>query len=359
MDRTGRRRVGLRDVAQRLGVSAVTVSNAFNRPDQLSPALRARVLEAAAEMGYAGPDPSARMLRTGHAGAIALYNHDPITYLLEDPVATGFMGGIAEVCQERQTGLLVLPGAATARGGPTAIDTAAVDGFILYALAEDDPGLPRILARRQPVVAVDVGFVAGATAVVGIDDRAAAGSAAEHLLQLGHRSLAVLAMELHADGCSGLADRPRIATASFPVTRRRWQGYADAFARFGIDPAAVPVWETVGNAEHGAEAGARVLLDRGSERRPTAILAMSDRLALGALRAAGRLGLQVPEDLSIVGFDDIPQAREAGTGLTTIRQPSREKGRLAARLLLDGGTAGGGTILLPTELVCRGSTRAA
>jgi DNA-binding LacI/PurR family transcriptional regulator len=357
MDRTNRRRVGLRDVAQRLGVSAVTISNAFNRPDQLSPGLRERVLKAAADMGYAGPDPSARMLRTGHAGAIALYNHDPITYLLEDPVAIGFMGGVAEICQERQTGLLVLPGAATARGGPTAIDTAAVDGFILYALAEDDPGLPRVLARRQPVVAVDVGPVAGA-AGVGIDDRAAAAVAAEHLLQLGHRSLAVIAMEFHADGRSGLADRPRIETASFRVTRQRWQGYADACARFGIDPATVPVYETVGNAEHGAEAGARVLLDRGSERRPTAILAMSDRLALGALRAAGQLGLHVPEDFSIVGFDDIPQAREVGTGLTTIRQPSREKGRVAAKLLLDGRTAGGEMILLPTELVRRGSTRA-
>jgi DNA-binding LacI/PurR family transcriptional regulator len=356
MDRTSRRRVGLRDVAQRLGVSAVTVSNAFNRPDQLSPALRARVLATAAEMGYAGPDPSARMLRTGHAGAIALYHHDPIAYLLEDPIAIAFMGGIGDLCQERQTGLLVLPGAATAGPGPTAIDTAAVDGFILYALAEDDPGLARILARRQPVVAVDVGPVTDAAAV-GIDDRAAAALAAEHLLRLGHRALAVLAMEFHADGRSGLADRHRIETARFRVTRQRWQGYADACARFGVDPAAVPVWETVGNAEQGAEAGAQALLDRGPDP-PTAILAMSDRLALGVLRAAGRRGLRVPEDLSVVGFDDIPRAGEAGAGLTTIRQPSREKGRLAARLLLDGRVVAGETILLPTELVRRGSTRA-
>lgn len=357
MSRTNRQRVGLRDVAQRLGVSAVTVSNAFNRPDQLSPSLRERVLRTAAEMGYAGPNPSARMLRTGHTGAIALYNHDPITYLLEDPIAIAFMGGIAELCQERQTGLLVLPGAVTTWPGPTAIDTAAVDGFILYALAEDDPGLLRVLARRQPIVAVDVGPVPG-TVRVGIDDRAAAAMAAEHLLQLGHRSLAVLAMEFHADGRCGLADRSRIETASFRVTQQRWQGYADACTRFGIDPFTVPVYETVGNAEHAAKSGARLLLDRRPKHRPTAILAMSDRLAMGALRAARQLGLYVPDDLSIVGFDDIPQAHEVGPGLTTIRQPSREKGRLAARLLLDGGTTGGETILLPTELVRRGSTRA-
>jgi DNA-binding LacI/PurR family transcriptional regulator len=296
------------------------------------------------------------MLRTGHAGAIALYNHDPITYLLEDPIAIAFMGGIAEICQERQTGLLVLPGATTTGSGPMAIDTAAVDSFIVYALAEDDPGLARILARRQPVVAVDVGPVAGAT-TVGIDDRAAAALAAEHLLQLGHRSLAVIAMDFNADGRIGLADRSRIETASFRITRERWQGYADACARFGIDPATIPVYETVGNTEQSAEAGAHILLGQ-SSRRPTPILAMSDRLALGAMRAAGQLGLNVPKDLSIVGFDDIPQAREVGTGLTTIRQPSREKGRLAAQVLLDGKMAGSETILLPTELVRRGSTSA-
>jgi DNA-binding LacI/PurR family transcriptional regulator len=356
MNQTNQRRVGLRDVAQRLGVSAVTVSNAFNRPDQLSPALRERVLKAAAEIGYIGPAPSARMLRTGHAGAIALYNHDPITYLLEDPIAIAFMRGIAEICQEQQTGLLVLPGAATARPGPMAIDTAAVDSFIVYALAEDDPGLARILARRQPVVAVDVGPVAGAT-TVGIDDRAAAALAAEHLLQLGHRSLAVIAMDFNADGHTGLANRSRIETARFRITRERWQGYADACARFGIDPATIPVYETVGNTEQSAEAGARILLGQ-SSRRPTAILAMSDRLALGAMRAAEQLGLNVPKDLSIIGFDDIPQAREVRTGLTTIRQPSREKGRIAAQVLLDGKMVGRETILLPTELVRRGSTSA-
>jgi DNA-binding LacI/PurR family transcriptional regulator len=167
----------------------------------------------------------------------------------------------------------------------------------------------------------------------------------------------VIAMDFSADGHTGLADRFRIETASFRITRERWQGYADACARFGIDPATIPVYETIGNAEHGAEAGARILLAQ-SSKRPTAILAMSDRLALGAMRAAEQLGLNVPRDLSIVGFDDIPQAREVGTGLTTIRQPSREKGRLAAHVLLDGKMAGSETILLPTELVRRGSTSA-
>jgi DNA-binding LacI/PurR family transcriptional regulator len=345
--------VGLRDVAQKLGVSAVTVSNAFNRPDQLSPALRERVLAAAAELGYSGPQPAARMLRTGRAGAIALYNHDPITYLLEDPFAIAFMSGLSDLCHERQVGLLILPGAVSGRPGATAIDAAAVDGFVLYALAEDDPGLARVLARPEPVVAVDlVGAVAGA-ASVGIDDRAAAAAAAEHLLGLGHRALAVLAMEFRADGWSGPADSARAAAATFRVTRERWRGYADALGRWGLDPRDVPVFETVGNTEAAGQAGASALLGGDAARRPTAILAMSDRLAFGALRAARSLGLRVPADLSVVGFDDVPRAREAEPGgLTTVRQPSREKGRAAARLLLDGG----GAVLLPTELVVRGTT---
>lgn len=357
MARSGQGRVGLREVAQRLGVSAVTVSNAYNRPDQLSPGLRRRVLAAAAELGYAGPQPAARMLRTGRAGAIALYNHDPITHLLEDPLAIAFMSGVSELCHERQVGLLILPGAVSGRPDASAIDAAAVDGFLLYALAEDDPGRARVLARRQPVVAVDVDPIEGAAAV-GIDDRAAAALAAEHVLALGHRSLAVLALEITASLRTGLADPDRIAAATFRVTRERWRGYADVLARHGIDPRSVPVFETASNGEVGGEAGGRALLDPGAAgRRPTAILAMSDRLALGALRAARGLGLRVPEEVAIVGFDDVPRAREAG--LTTIRQPAREKGRAAARLLLDGGGTGPRTVLLPTELVVRRSTAGA
>jgi DNA-binding LacI/PurR family transcriptional regulator len=349
--------VGLRDVAQRLGVSAVTVSNAYNRPDQLSPALRQRVLAVAAELGYAGPQPAARMLRTGRAGAIALYNHDPITHLLEDPTATAFMSGVSELCHAHQVGLLILPGAVSGRPGASAIDAAAVDGFILYALAEDDPGRARVLARRQPVVGVDVDPIAGA-ASVGIDDRAAAEQAAAHVLGLGHRALAILALELDAGGRTGLVDPDRItAAASFRVTHERWRGYADAAAHAGIDPRRIPVFETAGNSEAGGEAGARAFL-LAAAPRPTAILAMSDRLALGVLRAARALELRVPEDLAVVGFDDIPEA--AAAGLTTLRQPSREKGRVAARLLLEDAVAGERPrVLLPTELVVRRSTRPA
>jgi DNA-binding LacI/PurR family transcriptional regulator len=233
-----------------------------------------------------------------------------------------------------------------------AIDAAAVDGFILYALAGEDAGLARVLARRQPMVAVDCPPIASALAEVGIDDRAAAAQAAEHLLALGHRRLAVLAMEFEPDGRTGPASLARAEAASFHVTRQRWLGCAEACRRHGLDPAAVPIAEAAPNSEAAGRAAGQLLLR--SPQRPTAILAMSDRLAIGALEAAAELGLRVPGDLSVTGFDDIPAARRMS--LTTVRQPAREKGRLAARILGGAAQPAGKRLVLPTELVRRGST---
>src|SRR3990172_3510502 len=107
---TLRQRLTLRDLAASLGVSKTTVSNAFSRPDQLSPQLRTRVLEAARAAGYAGPDPLARMLMTRRAGAIGLILPESLPFALDDPVASELIRGIADACEERRLGLLVVPG---------------------------------------------------------------------------------------------------------------------------------------------------------------------------------------------------------------------------------------------------------
>ena len=96
--------VNLKSLARHLGVSAMTVSNAFNRPGELSASLRQRILSTAANLGYHGPRPTGRMLRTGLAGAVALFNPDPIPHLFEDSNASAFMAGISEVCEKRHTG---------------------------------------------------------------------------------------------------------------------------------------------------------------------------------------------------------------------------------------------------------------
>src|SRR5215469_13420929 len=322
--RPQRHHVTLKSLAKHLGVSAMTVSNAFNRPEELSANLRQRILASAAEAGYHGPRPSGRMLRTGRAGAIALSNPDPIPHLFEDSNASAFMAGISEVCAKHQYGLTVLPPVQDA-SRQTAVDKVAVDGFILYAIPDYSSIVNRILDRQLPTVTVDMTKLPE-IAAVGIDDRAAARKIADHVLQFGHRSIAVLSLEMMPDGFSGLVNCDRVEKCRGPVTQQRLFGYFEALKDAGIDPAKVPIYEIRINDDAEASYWTRRFLKR-NRNRPTAIFSMSDRMAFGALRAATQLGLKVPRDLSIVGFDDIPQAAESSPYLTTVRQPSRAKGQ--------------------------------
>src|SRR5246127_1645324 len=164
-----RDQVTLKSLAQQLGVSAMTVSNAFNRPKELSANLRQLILSTAANAGYQGPRPSGRILRPGLAGAIALANPDPIPHLFEDSNASAFMAGISEICEQHQFGLTVLPPVPD-DSRLTAVDKVAVDGFILYAIPDHSSIVKRILGRQLPTVTVDMSKLP-AVAAVGIDDR--------------------------------------------------------------------------------------------------------------------------------------------------------------------------------------------
>jgi DNA-binding LacI/PurR family transcriptional regulator len=347
-----RNQVNLKSLARHLGVSAMTVSNAFNRPGELSAGLRQRILSTAANLGYHGPRPTGRMLRTGQAGAIAIFNPDPIPHLFEDINASAFMAGISEVCEKHQYGLTVLPPAPD-DSRLTAIEKVAVDGFILYAIPDHSPLVNRVLGRQLPTVTVDMGKLPQ-VAAVGIDDRAAARQIAEHVLQAGHRRIAILSLELMPDGFSGRVNAERVKECRASVTQHRLLGYSDALRKAGIDPARVPIFEVRTNDD--AEAGfwARSLLEQ-KRSRPTAIFSMSDRMAFGALRAAAQLALQVPRDLSIVGFDDVPQAAGCIPALTTIRQPSKTKGLLAASIVAGEVPYTSELRLLPVELMERES----
>lgn len=353
MGRAGGRQgqVRLADVAAELGVSAMTVSNAFNRPEQLSAALRVRVLEAATRLGYHGPRPAGRLLRTGRAGAIALVNPDPLGHLLDDPAAVAFMRGVAGLCQERQQGLLIVA-AAVGHAAPAAIESAAVDGFILYTAPASGPVVSRVAARGLPMVAVDMAPVAGAVPV-GIADREAARLAAEHVLRLGHRRLAIVALDAQPDGHAGPAAPARLAGATVHVTRQRYLGYRDALTAAGVEPESVPIIEIPGIDAGLAAHHARCLWTE-CRNVPTAVLCMSDALAISVLRGAAGIGLAAPADLSIVGFDDVPMA--AAMELSTVRQPLRRKGELAAQLLLDGREVETPPTPLPVELVPRRSS---
>lgn len=292
----------------------MTVSNAFNRPDQLSAALRARILEHARERGYAGPDPLARGLRRGRAGAIGLISDTPLSYAFDDPAASAVMAGLCAVAEDEGLGLLLL-----ARG---VLPDAVVDGIVVYSVREQDPLLSLARDRELPTVIIDQP-VGTSLPTVGIDDERAAREAAEHLLERGHERFAVVSFGLDNDDRTGPADLARRRASPYAVSRGRLAGYGAALEAAGIAWADVPVLECVGSSRTAGRAAAEALL--AGDAPPTAILATSDVLALGVIDAAG-------DAVSVVGFDDIPAA--AAAGLTTVRQDHHAKGRVAGELLL-------------------------
>lgn len=341
-----------RDVAAELGVSVKTVSNAYRRPDQLSADLRERILAAATRLGYPGPDPVASGLRRRRVGAIGVAYANRLSYAFDDPAARELLAGITGAAESAGAGLLLLPGSSDPEKRRLAINDAIIDGLIVASLADDDPILRTALDRHLPVVVVDQPrpeLLGPGIPWVGVEDRPAAAQAADHLLRLGHRRIGVVCFGLRRHSPRGLADLAEQARSSLAVSRDRLAGYRQAAESFGLAWADVPVHQGTDSTPAEGETGALAVLAR--EPRPTALLCMSDRLAEGALRAAAALGLRVPRDLSIVGFDDaVPTA--ADLGLTTVRQPQREKGRLAAQALLG---APRNTTLL-TELIVRRST---
>jgi DNA-binding LacI/PurR family transcriptional regulator len=356
------RQITLQRIADEVGCSAKTVSNAFNRPDQLSAALRTRILDRAKEMGYAGPNPLAAGLRRGRVGAIGFAYANPLPYAFMDPVSVELLAGIASVAEGSGAGLLLVPGSAHPERSAAAVGTAVIDGLIIGSLADDDPLAAAALGRGLPMAIIDQPRPEIFTprtrfprpSWVGIDDRAAARAAAEHVLDLGHRRLGVVSFGLHRSPRPGLADQAEQARATYAVTRDRLLGYRDAVTRAGLDFTRVPV--AAGTDSTPAEGAAATELLLGHRPVPTAILCLSDRLAEGALHTLSSHGLSVPGDMSVVGFDDAAPA--VLLGLTTVRQPVRRKGELAARALVARIFAQPAAELqrLPTQLVRRSST---
>jgi DNA-binding LacI/PurR family transcriptional regulator len=231
-----------------------------------------------------------------------------------------------------------------------------MDGFILYAIPEESSIIQRILGRQLPAVTVDMQRIPGVPAVI-LDDRGSARNIAHHVLQLGHKKITILSLDMRQDGIWGRVASSRLKQCNMVVTRERLLGYSDALADVGIDLRGVPIYEVRSGDEDQAYSQAIAFLEE-KAARPTGIFAMSDRLALGAMRAATKLGLRVPEDVSVVGFDDIPQASASTPPLTTICQPKREKGFLAASILVGDLPYSEEARVLPTELVVRDSVAA-
>lgn len=342
-------RVTLQTIADRLGVSRATVSYAFSRPDQLSDGLRRRILEVADELGYAGPNPTARSLRLGRAGALGMIFSETLAYAFADPYAVGFFQGLATAAEDAGVGLCILPLPHGDRRSETVRD-AVVDSFCVMSLPDGHPALAEVFARKLPVVMVDEPYVPGHP-FVGTDEPTAAATAARHVLELGHRRVGVAMVGLHDDGYTGWASQERQEGALFEAMRRRRGGYQRAFEEAGVDWSGVPFYEVARNTRAAGKKAGHALL--ACDPRPTAILTNTDVLALGVLDAASDLGLDVPGELSVVGFSD-SAAEDAG--LTTIRQAKREMGEATGRLLLSGAAAKPERLIFPHELIVRTST---
>lgn len=392
------RRVTLKDVARALKVSPATVSNAYNRPDQLSPGLRARILDTAQTLGYSGPDPLASSLRRGRAGAAGVVYDATLSYAFADPAASLFLGGLARALEEQSLSLLLIPSPhtpshpnpasrtdlnnaglyrtvpniAAANATQTApkvipavtrVQSASVDGFIVYSASNGSDLLRAVMGRGLPVVLVDQSPGSGAahirTAQIGIDDAGGAREAARHLLEHGHRAIGVLSLEFGPPDRAtppigqprGTVTAVREAQMSYHSTSERLRAYREAALK--VDGAALHVMEAQDNTPQEAETLALELLR--SRPEITALLCMSDVLAQGALSAARTLRLHVPGQLSVVGYDDVPSS--AALGLSSVHQPTAQKGELAGRALLEllsGGAAR--ALTLPTRLMVRGSS---
>lgn len=342
-----RARGTLKDVARAVGVSHTTVSNAFNRPDQLSSGLREKIVAAARSMSYPGPNPAARMLRTGFVRTIAVMWTDPMPHAFEDQAAASFLAGVAEACSARNLGMLLVQGG---EGGSRSVRAAAIDGLIIYSMPNSSGTLQMVAERALPTVVVDQPTIPNIP-FVGIDNRAASRTAAQHLRALGHRRFAIVSLRLDTVGHRGFVEPERFTSGCFELSRRRIQGYLDVLGR-NRSEFPLRIWECPCSTEEEGRVAAESLL--AMQPRPTAILAASDRLAIGVIETAKALKVRVPQDVSVVGFDDIPSASLITPNLTTTSQPLREKGRLAVASLLDGN--GPLRRVLPTELIIRNST---
>jgi DNA-binding LacI/PurR family transcriptional regulator len=331
----GQARPTLRDVAERAGVSVSTASLVFSGKGPVAEATGERVRAAAVELGFTGPNPLAASLRQGRSGAIGVLVEGRLRMAFRDPFAIAVLDGLAEVLEAVPTGMLLI-GQPRGDGesvvpqlAPLALDAVV---FSLCGPGEN-PAVEHLAARGIPMFSTGVPSDRRITQVR-IDERAAGRAIAEHVHALGHRRVAHVAMPMLSTSEAGPVpdDEVQLDEAHVPSVGRLL-GFRDVFG-----PDAPAVQTSDGSSFEGGSTAGRALLDVPEGTRPTAVVAQSDVIAAGVIHAAEELGLRVPEDLSVTGFDgvDLPWLPHQ---LTTMDQHGREKGRILGTLVrrrLDG-----------------------
>lgn len=322
--------VTLSEVARAAGVSISTASLAFSGAGPIADATRDKVLQAAERLGYQGPNPMAASLRTGRSGVIGVVIDHDLRHSFRDPVSVQILDGITSELGGEGYGVLLIP-RTDASGDPhPLLATAAIDAAIMfYSILPQDPAIEFLQRRRIPMVAMGAGPREVTT--VRVDEAGGMRALGEHLLNLGHHRIALATLPHGGERRSGWAQASPVPIHA--VTAGRLQGILGA----GITP--VAIWECAGSlVDEGIDAG-HALLDL--TPRPTAIVGFSDLIAAGVVLAAQERGLQVPGDLAVAGFDGVDLPWLSGHRLTTVDQPRRDRGALAAALAIDAATGSG------------------
>lgn len=317
----------LADVATRAGVSVSTASLAFSGAGPIADATRQRVLDAARELDYSGPNPLGRQLRSGRSGIVGVVVGDALRRSFRDPVSVQLLDGLVDTIGPLGLGVLLIPGP-TGPDEPQVdplIESAAMDvAVMIWGGTTEDPTLSALRRRQIPTVVVE-GWGVPDVVTVGIEDRQGVADLTRHLLDLGHRRIATVTLPFAPDRRDALADQARIDTITWKIAERRLAGLTDA----GVRPMAV--YETPASLVECGATAARALLDAPAHQRPTAIVAQSDLLAAGVVIGARELGLRVPEDVSVGGFDGLELPWLTPDVLTTVAQPIAEKGAVVGR----------------------------
>jgi LacI family transcriptional regulator len=324
------------DVAREAGVSYATVSRVVNNKDSILPEKGARVLAAMERLGYV-PNMQARKLAGGRSQVVGVVSHDVWnSYVVE------ILRGIDEELAVAEYDLMLYTSrrrAAMESAHVSTVTQGLAEGLLLILPRGLDAYIEGLRKRHFPFVLIDDGGAASGGQTVGATNRLGAFDAIRHLLELGHRRIGVI---------TGALD--------IAASHERLAGYRASLTEFGLAPDDSLIVEGDFTQARAIEAARTLLM---LPKRPTAIFASNDVSAFGVLQVAREKGVNVPEQLSVVGFDDIPHAAESRPPLTTVRQPLEEMGRLAARMLLAAMHASEPLterIELPTQLVVRDST---
>jgi len=299
------RRVTINDIARISGYSKTSVSFAFNEPGRISVKAREAILKAAEELGYI-PDPLARNFSLQRHHTIGILLPHLINSALRNPFITQVIQGVGSVCQKYGYTLTLIP--PLNESVSDAVRAAAVDGLITLGMEAEMKVVQIIQRRKIPYVTID-GSPSADMPSINIKDRSAARDAVISLME--------------SEEFLGLHDS---------VTDFRMSGYSDALAEYGLcfDASCVTIIPAACTMEGGRSAASQFMQ---LEERPTALVCMSDIIAIGMQQELQALGIQIPDEVSLVGFDNIIESALVTPSLTTVDQPGGEKGRQAAELI--------------------------